>query len=86
MPIAQDLYRIRRKSSNELQTIGDPDIPMAKTISYEVGFDQSLFDSYLIHLSAYYKDISNQQDYTQFISASNTVNYSRLTANSYEDI
>ncbi len=86
MPIAQDLYRIRRKSSNELQTIGDPNIPMAKTISYEVGFDQSVFDSYLIHLSTYYKDISNQQDYTQFISASNTVNYSRLTANSYEDI
>ena len=69
MPIAQDLYRIRRGFSEEVLTIGDPTLPMANTIAYEIGFDQSFLESYLIHLSAYYKDISDQQDYTRFISA-----------------
>ena len=86
MPIAQDLYRVRRGFSEEVLTIGDPNLPMANTIAYEIGFDQSFLESYLIHLSAYYKDISDQQDYTRFISANSKVNYSRLTANSYEDI
>tara|TARA_Y100001970_G_scaffold293435_1_gene440178 strand:+ start:43 stop:3195 length:3153 start_codon:yes stop_codon:yes gene_type:complete len=86
MPIAQDLYRVRRGFSEEVLTIGDPSLPMANTIAYEIGYDQSFFDSYLIHLSAYYKDISDQQDYTRFISANSKVNYSKLTANSYEDI
>ena len=86
MPIAQDLYRVRRGFSEEVLTIGDPNLPLANTIAYEVGFDQSFLESYLIHLSAYYKDISNQQDYTRYISANSKVNYAKLTSNSYEDI
>jgi len=86
MPIAQDLYRVRRGFSEEVLTIGDPTLPMAKTIAYEIGFDQSFYESYLVHVAAYYKDITDQQDYTRYISANSKVNYSQLTANSYEDI
>jgi len=86
MPIAQDLYRVRRGFSEEVLTIGNPTLPMAMTIAYEIGFDQSFYESYLIHLAAYYKDITDQQDYTRYISANSKVNYSQLTANSYEDI
>jgi hypothetical protein len=86
IPIAQDLYRIRRGNANEVINMGDPNLPMAKTISYELGYDHALADMYLIHLAAYYKDISDQQDYTQYISANSKVIYYQLTANSYEDI
>lgn len=86
MPVAQDLYRIRRGNSNEVMNMGDPTLPLAKTISYELGYDHALSNMYLIHLSSYYKDISDQQDYTSFISANSKVIYSQLTANSYEDI
>jgi len=86
MPIAESLYRVRRGFSEEVLTIGDPNLPMAKTIAYEIGFDQSFKESYLIRLSAYYKDIADQQNYTRFISANSKVNYSSLTSNSYEDI
>ena len=86
MPTAEDLYRIRRGFSEEVLTMGNPSLPMAKTISYEVGFDQSFYESYLVHLAAYYKDIKDQQNYTRYISANSKVNYSQLTANSYEDI
>jgi outer membrane receptor protein involved in Fe transport len=86
MPIAQDLYRIQRGNGNEVNNLGDPNLPLAKTISYELGYDHALDNSYLVHLSAYYKDISNQQDLTQYISANSKVIYYQLTANSYEDI
>jgi hypothetical protein len=86
MPIAQDLYRIRRGNGNEVINMGDPSLPLAKTISYELGYDHALNNLFLIHLSAYYKDISDQQDNTQYISANSKVIYYQLTANSYEDI
>lgn len=86
LPIAQELFRIRRGNSNEVKTIGDPELLLAKTISYELGYDHSLNSNYLIHLSAYYKDISDQQDYTHYFSANSKVIYYQLTANSYEDI
>ncbi len=86
MPIAQDLYRIRRGNSNEVINMGNPNLPLSKTIAYELGYDHALQNEYLVHLSAYYKDISDQQDYTQYISANSKVIYYQLTANSYEDI
>ena len=86
IPIAQDLYRIRRGNTNEVINMGDPNLPLAKTISYELGYDHAFQNEYLIHISAYYKDISDQQDYTQYLSANSKVIYYQLTANSYEDI
>ena len=56
--LLRGLPRVRRGFSEEVLTIGDPNLPMANTIAYEIGFDQSFLESYLIHLSAYYKDIS----------------------------
>ena len=86
IPIAESLYRIRRGNANEVINMGDPNLPLAKTISYELGYDHALRDQYLIHLAAYYKDVSDQQDNTRYISANSKVIYNQLTANSYEDI
>ncbi len=86
MPLAQDLYRVRRGPADEVYNIGDPNLPLAKTIAYELGYDQALMDMFRIHLSAYYKDVTDQQDYTEYISADSKSNYSKLTSNSYEDI
>ncbi|NQV50329.1 MAG: carboxypeptidase-like regulatory domain-containing protein [Candidatus Marinimicrobia bacterium] len=96
VPTAESLFRVQRKAVlnsdlniedlTQLSVIGDPRLDQAKTISYELGYDHALFDTYLLHLAAYYKDISDQQDWTNYISANGQVNYSQLTANSYEDI
>ncbi len=86
MPIAEDLYLLQRTPSNQMQYIGDPNLPLAKTVSYELGYDHALFNSYLLHLSAYYKDISNQEDWTRYISTDSKVIYYMLTSNNYEDI
>ena len=36
MPIAQELYRVRRGFSNEVKSIGNPELPLAKTISLQI--------------------------------------------------
>ncbi len=86
MQTSENLYRIQRGNSNELRLIGDPSLPLAKTVSYELGFDQALFNEYLIRVAAYYKDITDQELYARFVSFDDKVNYQKLTNNSYEDV
>ena len=85
-PSYEQMFRISRGASNEINDIGDPNLAMAKTVSYELGYDHSLFDTYLIQLAAFYHDISDQQDVANYISADGTINYFRVNNNSYEDI
>ncbi|MBL7074832.1 TonB-dependent receptor [candidate division KSB1 bacterium] len=86
MPTSERLYRVQRDVTNKIDYIGDPTLPLAKTVAYELGYDQALFNIYLLHLAAYYKDISDQEDWTRYISWDGKVNYRTLTSNSYEDI
>ncbi|NQV13930.1 carboxypeptidase-like regulatory domain-containing protein [bacterium] len=96
VPTSESLFRMQRKAvldsdreiddQSQLSYIGDPTLEQARTISYELGFDQALYNRYLLHIAAYYKDISDQQDWTRYISANGKVNYRQLTSNSYEDI
>ncbi len=86
LPTSENLYRVQRNIQNKLEVIGDPTLPLAKTVSYELGYDQALFNDYLLHLAAYYKDITEQELYVRYISFDGKVNYRKLTNNSYEDI
>ena len=45
-----------------------PDLTMGRTISYEFGYEQMLFDEFLFNVSAYYKDIRNEPLSRQFIN------------------
>jgi outer membrane receptor protein involved in Fe transport len=85
MPSYETLFRIGRASDNAMANFGDPNLILAKTISYELGYDHSLFNALLLQLSAFYHDISDQQDATTFTSIGGIV-YNRTTSNSYEDI
>lgn len=85
MPQYETLFRISRTFDNALAGLGDPNLILAKTISYELGYDHILFENFLLQLAAFYKDISDQQNVTQYTSV-NGLNYSRTTSNRYEDI
>ncbi|NOZ75557.1 MAG: TonB-dependent receptor [FCB group bacterium] len=85
-PTSEVLYRIQRNSTGSISFLGNPSLPLAKTVSYELGFDQALSETYLMHISAYYKDVTDQQDWTRFISADGKVNYFQITNNNYQDI
>ncbi|MCK4578867.1 MAG: TonB-dependent receptor, partial [Candidatus Marinimicrobia bacterium] len=86
VPTAEQVFKVRRNPlDDKMSQFGDPNMPLAKTISYEIGFDQAI-GKYLLHLTAYYKDVTNQQDWARYINIKGNVNYRQLTSNSYEDI
>ena len=85
MPQYETLFRVRRTSDRELTAIGDPNLTLAKTISYEVGYDHILFNTFLVQLAAFYKDISDQQNTTRYTSIRGFA-YQLTTSNTYEDI
>ena len=85
MPSYETLFNVGRRYNNQIQTFGDPNLVLAKTISYELGYDQTLFEDYLIQVAGFYRDIFDQQNTIHYTAISD-VEYD-LTANtSYADI
>jgi outer membrane receptor protein involved in Fe transport len=86
MPAYEEVFRIGRGSSNTMLNYGDPNLVQAKTVSYELGYDHSLFGSCLIQVAAFYNDITDQLGYTQYVSDKQHVGYFKANNNSYSDI
>ena len=86
LPTYEQLFLVSRGPSNEVTSFGDPSLLFAKTISYELGFDYSIVNAYLIQLAAFYHDIADQLSTTVYQSADRSVNYIAANNNSYEDI
>jgi outer membrane receptor protein involved in Fe transport len=85
MPSYETLFRVARSTDRRLGQFGDPNLVLAKTISYELGYDHAFFNDYLIQMAAFYHDIADQTNTTQYSSVGGIV-YNRTTSNSYEDI
>ncbi len=83
---AAEIFDIRRITGGQLSLIGDPELPMEKTVAFELGYDHSLFDQYLVHVSAYYKDKTDQSSTVTYKSADGTVSYSKVSNIFYQDI
>lgn len=86
LPTYEETYRLSRGAFRQVLNLGNPELAFAKTISYELGYDHALFDTYLLQLAAFYHDITDQQDVTTFISADGSIQYAAANNNSYEDI
>ena len=86
LPTYEQIFRVGRGSSGRVNNIGDPNLILAKTVSYELGFDWGIMNTYLLQLAAFYHDISDQQAFTQYISADASMNYFKADNRSYEDI
>ena len=85
MPQYETLFRVQRNQERTLTSIGDPNLMLAKTISYELGYDHLISRDFLLQATAFYKDISDQQDYTTYNSVAG-YSYGLTTSNRYEDI
>ncbi|UCH62971.1 MAG: TonB-dependent receptor [Fidelibacterota bacterium] len=72
MPLAQYLYTLQQKSFtanlSSIVAIGDPNILMPRTVSYELGYDHNLFDQYLLRIAGYLKDVDRQTSFRVFVS------------------
>lgn len=86
MPLPEQLFLLRRSTStNIVERIANPNNPLPKTIQYELGYEHSLFDQYLIRVNGYYKDISDETRLVTYISRNNSVRYSIPQPNRYQD-
>lgn len=86
MPDAQRLYTLQRVTEQSVSQIGNPNNTPSRTIAYELGYEHNIFNQFLLRLSAYYKDETNQPNWIRYISADSKVNYLKADNNYYEDI
>ncbi|MDZ7369884.1 MAG: TonB-dependent receptor [candidate division KSB1 bacterium] len=86
LPTYEQIFRLSRAGSGQVTNIGNPELRMAKTISYELGYDHVLMNTLLLQLAAFYHDISDQQAFTTYIDEVAGINYNMANNNSYEDI
>lgn len=84
---SERLYRLQRGGGSlaAVEYFGDPSLQLARTVSYELGYDHSLSNMFLFHLAAYYKDISKQENWVLYTSARGT-RYYALDNQNYSDI
>ena len=86
-PAPENLFLIRLSQAFQNVTrIADPSIDLPKTIAYELGFEQNLFDQFLLSIKGYYKDVTNQPRLVRYTSRDNSVNYQINEPNNYADI
>lgn len=87
MPTPENLYLVRYLGEgNQVTFMANPNIPLPKTVAYELGYEQSLFEQYLIRISGYYQDVSQQPANVNYRSSNGIVRYASPKANSYRDV
>ena len=59
---------------------------MPKTVAYELGFDQNMFNLFLLRVSGFYRDIREQPRTVEFFSLGSVVNYTSRRPWNYEDV
>ena len=79
-------FRLQRESNGLVTSIGNPNLSLEKTIAYELGFAQNLFNMFLLNIAAYYKDVTNQPGWIFYQNINNSVQYYKAANNNYEDI
>jgi outer membrane receptor protein involved in Fe transport len=85
VPQYESLFRLQRTSQNAMSSYGNPNLILAKTISYELGFDYLISNNFFLQVAGFYNDISEQQDFTQYFGSVGGFTYTRTTANNYQD-
>jgi len=87
LPTPENLFLVRRFSdTNAVTRLANPNLPLPKTVAYELGYEQNLADQFLVRVAGYYKDIALQSRLVTYLSRDNKVNYSVTEPNNYQDI
>jgi Carboxypeptidase regulatory-like domain len=87
IPAPQNLFRVvRTTDNNQVFYISDPRAEFPRTIAYELGYEHSLFDEYLLRVAGYYKDYTYDPLTVQYTDRFSTVDYGRYTSNRYRDV
>jgi outer membrane receptor protein involved in Fe transport len=79
-------FRLQQESNGQVDYIGNPNLAYEKTIAYELGYEQNIYSQVLLHLAAYYKDVTHQPGWVLYQSINTSVNYYQASNNNYADI
>ena len=87
VPDPNQLYLIEYETaSGKISEVANPNMPLAKTVAYELGYEQSFFDEFLVRTSGYYKDVSNLPFDVTYLSRDGRVGYDYSQPDAFEDI
>ena len=84
-PTSREMFVVR-KDARGTDLVGNADLQMEKTIAYELGVEYSILDMFMLHLSGYYKDITQQLGSIDYHGFTGAVDYDTWTNNNYQDI
>ncbi|MGE5433078.1 MAG: carboxypeptidase regulatory-like domain-containing protein [Syntrophomonadaceae bacterium] len=83
-PAASILYNMKLNANSTV--IPTPDLSMARTVQYEFGYEQVLPLDFLINVTAYYKDISNEPMSRVFMDYYETNQVTKYYPDRYSDV
>jgi outer membrane receptor protein involved in Fe transport len=78
-------YKVPNSGLN-IDVFGNPDLEPQKTVMYEIGFRQELFDDYLIDVTGFYRDIRDWVQSGPLIETLNLATYSIFTNKDYSNV
>jgi outer membrane receptor protein involved in Fe transport len=85
-PTSSLRFRLQREHNGLVTHLGNPALHLEKTVAYEIGFEQNIFDKFLLRLAAYYKNITDQPGWVYYESFDGSVRYQVSENNNYVDI
>ncbi len=86
MPDPLNIFNIEEINTGAVNFIGNPELPMEKTVMYELGFEQNLFNQFLLRVAGFYRDLSEQGRGVRFSNIEGTVNYTKIYPYNYSDV
>jgi len=75
-----------RYDKQGLYEMSNPNLEPPRTTSFELGLTYNFYQSYILTLSGYYKDVTGQTGEVSYQNAAGTLNYDNVENNNYEDI
>ncbi len=85
-PASSYRFRVQRESNGLVTYLGNPTMELEKTVAYELGYSQNLFNIFLLNIAAYYKDVTNQPGWIYYQNLNSSVHYYKASNNNYADI
>jgi hypothetical protein len=80
------IYQFEKDLTRRISRVANPNAPLQKTIAYEIGYDQNVADQYLVRVSGYYRDVSNQTSRINYTSIDNLIDYDLDRPYNYSDV